>query len=419
METIATLDPALYAQIKAIADAPDGAPQDYPGMYNAIAQGIRDGSIAVPGGANSSIYFWYSKAGAINANDTSDPATVFIRTVATRGLAYDGKSADLNTVSDSIAKNIAKQIAEGNGLPDFTTQLSNDIGTSLAVGGITLGGWGGSFYHWNDTYRDPETGVEKTVGDWIMTTPGELDKFIDVNSKAIADVAQQFPALPGNGGFLDSIAKVFENMGKDALNLKTDAGQTYAKVIISAAAELNSRGWDLIGDALYREFIENSAGINDIDYDINGNVNGNYRTSAATREPVRRDPLAIDLDGDGIETVGVTATPVLFDHNADGIKTGTGWVKGDDGWLALDIDGNGLIDSGRELFGADTVLSGTPGVNAVYATTGFQALKALDSNGDNLFDANDTAFGQVRIWQDQNQDGVSQGNDAWTGCRTP
>jgi hypothetical protein len=38
-----------------------------------------------------------------------------------------------------------------------------------------------------------------------------------------------------------------------------------------------------------------------------------------------RDPLAIDLDGDGIETIGADGT-VVFDHNGDGVKTGTGWV---------------------------------------------------------------------------------------------
>jgi hypothetical protein len=148
--------------------------------------------------------------------------------------------------------------------------------------------------------------------------------------------------------------------------------------------------------------------------DIGDGVNTFFRTAAATRAPIRRDPLAIDLDGDGIETVGITATPVLFDHNADGIKTGTGWVKADDAWLALDRDGNGLIDSGRELFGADTVLSGTVGVDAVYATTGFQALKTLDANNDNVFDASDAAFTQVRIWQDTNQDGISQSTELFT-----
>jgi hypothetical protein len=164
----------------------------------------------------------------------------------------------------------------------------------------------------------------------------------------------------------------------------------------------------LLGDG------SDSAGINDIDYDINGNVSGNFRTGSSARNPIPRDPLAIDLDGDGIETAGVGTSPVLFDHNADGIRTGTGWVKGDDGWLVLDRNGNGLIDSGRELFGVDTLLSGTPGVDATYANTGFEALKTLDSNGDNLFNATDAAFAQVRIWQDTNQDGISQASELFT-----
>ncbi len=86
-------------------------------------------------------------------------------------------------------------------------------------------------------------------------------------------------------------------------------------------------------------------------------VNVPFRT--ATASP-RRDPLAIDLDGDGIETIGIPTDgtlPVLFDHDADGVKAGTGWLMPDDGWLVRDINGNGIIDSGRELFGADTQIT--------------------------------------------------------------
>jgi hypothetical protein len=140
--------------------------------------------------------------------------------------------------------------------------------------------------------------------------------------------------------------------------------------------------------------------------------NNNWQ-NANNWTPPRRDPLAIDMDGDGIETVGISTTaPVLFDHNADGLKTATGWLKGDDAWLVRDLNGNGTIDSGLELFGVDTDIT----VNGVTrkATTGFEALSSLDSNGDRVFNASDAAFTQVKLWQDLNQDGISQANELST-----
>ncbi|MDO8299394.1 calcium-binding protein [Lacisediminimonas sp.] len=130
----------------------------------------------------------------------------------------------------------------------------------------------------------------------------------------------------------------------------------------------------------------------------------------ATVGPTRLDPLAIDLDGDGLETSGATAgAVVLFDHNADGIKAGTGWLTPDDGWIAMDRNYNGTIDSGRELFGVDTIKN-----NGTLATDGFDALKDLDTNGDGRIDAQDTAFARLRVWRDMNQDGVSQSSELST-----
>jgi hypothetical protein len=151
-------------------------------------------------------------------------------------------------------------------------------------------------------------------------------------------------------------------------------------------------------------------------------VNLKYR-SAVTWLP--RDPLAIDLDGDGIETLANGTQPVLFDHNGDGIKTGTGWLTGDDAWLVLDRDGNGTIDSGKELFGVDTLINVTTTVTNAdgttqqvtttrNATTGFEALSGQDSNHDRVFDANDASFTAMRLWQDANSDGISQAEELST-----
>ncbi|WP_165669492.1 calcium-binding protein, partial [Metapseudomonas otitidis] len=135
-------------------------------------------------------------------------------------------------------------------------------------------------------------------------------------------------------------------------------------------------------------------------------VNNNF--SSANNFIQRIDPLSLDLDGDGIETVGANAG-ITFDFDGDGLKTGTGWVKGDDGFLVLDRNGNGQIDNGSELFGVDTVKA-----NGQKATDGFDALRDFDSNGDGVFDAKDAQFANVRIWQDSNQDGIAQAGELKT-----
>jgi len=61
-------------------------------------------------------------------------------------------------------------------------------------------------------------------------------------------------------------------------------------------------------------------------------------------------PVALDLDGDGIETVARDDSTVHFDvDNSDYLKH-TGWLGADDAFLTLDRDYNGQTDSGREMF---------------------------------------------------------------------
>ncbi|TND01461.1 MAG: Hemolysin-type calcium-binding region [Gammaproteobacteria bacterium] len=128
----------------------------------------------------------------------------------------------------------------------------------------------------------------------------------------------------------------------------------------------------------------------------------------------RRDPLVFDLDGDGLETTALnTSNPILFDHDGDGIKTATGWIGSDDGFLVLDRNNNGTIDSGRELFGDATLIPDGQGGQR-NAIDGFEALAAQDTNNDGLVNSSDTNFASLRIWQDLNQDGLSQANELFT-----
>ncbi len=121
-----------------------------------------------------------------------------------------------------------------------------------------------------------------------------------------------------------------------------------------------------------------------------------------------RSPLIIDLDGDGVET-SKAEDGVYFDHDGNGFAEKSGWVGQDDGLLVRDINGNGEIDNGTELFGNNSVLS-----SGEKAANGFEALKDLDSNGDGVFNAEDNAWSEVKIWQDANGNGKVDSNELLT-----
>jgi serine-aspartate repeat-containing protein C/D/E len=104
-------------------------------------------------------------------------------------------------------------------------------------------------------------------------------------------------------------------------------------------------------------------------------------------------PLAIDLNGDGIKTLSIDKG-VEFDLLNTGSKNNVGWISGKDGLLAIDNNGNGQIDNGKELFGG--------GVGE-----GFAKLDSFDSNRDGVVNASDQGFSSLKIWQDKNSNGVT------------
>lgn len=133
---------------------------------------------------------------------------------------------------------------------------------------------------------------------------------------------------------------------------------------------------------------------------------GSYDKNKMGKETA--SPLIIDMDGDGVET-SKAEDGVYFDHDGNGFAEKSGWVGQDDGLLVRDINGNGEIDNGTELFGNNSVLS-----SGEKAANGFEALKDLDSNGDGVFNAEDNAWSEVKIWQDANGNGKVDSNELLT-----
>jgi hypothetical protein len=120
---------------------------------------------------------------------------------------------------------------------------------------------------------------------------------------------------------------------------------------------------------------------------------------------VLASPLVLDLTGDGIHTLSASAG-VQFDILGTGHAVQTGWIGSGDGFLGVDLNGNGRIDSGAELFGEGTRLA-----DGSLAQNAYQALAQYDTNHDGKIDASDAIFSKLVVWQDVNVDGVSQAGE--------
>ncbi len=143
----------------------------------------------------------------------------------------------------------------------------------------------------------------------------------------------------------------------------------------------------------------------DIDRPTDGVDPGNQNYKRGKSWWMPRDPLVVDLDGNGARAVSV-GQGAYFDFDGDGLRTRAGWVAPGDALLVRDRNGNGTIDTQTELYGDQTLDR-----NGNLARSGFAALAAEDGNHDGKVDAQDAAWNDIRLWRDDNRDGVSQATE--------
>ncbi|MGB1237511.1 MAG: hypothetical protein ACPG4U_04825 [Pseudomonadales bacterium] len=99
------------------------------------------------------------------------------------------------------------------------------------------------------------------------------------------------------------------------------------------------------------------------------------------------DPLVINLHGGA---AGLTSTSFSFDLDADGQRENISFAASGSGFLALDINEDGVINDGSELFGTGQL-------------EGFSDLARHDSDGNLWIDENDPVFDKLKVWtRDEN-----------------
>ena len=128
-----------------------------------------------------------------------------------------------------------------------------------------------------------------------------------------------------------------------------------------------------------------------IDLEINLNISRSfaYSNSISFRagDAVMVDPLVINS---GNFPANLTEKKFEFDLDADGNSEYISFPSQGSGFIALDINEDGIINDGNELFGTKT-------------GDGFYELSAYDSDKNGWIDENDPIYDKLRIWtKDEN-----------------
>lgn len=121
-------------------------------------------------------------------------------------------------------------------------------------------------------------------------------------------------------------------------------------------------------------------------------------------------PIIIDTDGSGFNLTSA-ANGIKWDFYGVGQPIQIAWTApgSTNGWLAIDLNGNGLIDSAKELFSNVAAQPANP--SDPNAPDGFNDLSQYDTNHDGVIDKNDPVWPRLLVWIDSNHDGISQPNE--------
>jgi hypothetical protein len=234
---------------------------------------------------------------------------------------------------------------------------------SLTITGATLNGFAGASEKLGDT--DGQTGIDRLLGltkEALSDSDDVLNKIFELLDAFFSNTETEFQTR------FNELLAGLQSIGL----LKTPAGT--GATTDGQQIQLSQTSFNL-----QLEFSFESVEI----------------ASIKQGEVQQSDPITLDLDGDGIELTS-HETGARFDILGTGSPVNTAFVTGGDAFLAIDRNGNGSIDSGKELFGDQNG-----------ARNGFEELRKFDSNSDSVIDARDKDFSALRLFRD-NGNGVTE-----------
>ena len=127
-----------------------------------------------------------------------------------------------------------------------------------------------------------------------------------------------------------------------------------------------------------------------------------YEETYSTEQLIYCDPLVINLD---TNIASVSDQKFFFDLDQDGEEEEISMLGSGSGFLALDLNGDGVINDGGELFGTKS-------------GNGFADLSKYDSDGNGWIDEADEIWDKLLIWvkDDQGNDTLYHLKDLGVGA---
>jgi Ca2+-binding RTX toxin-like protein len=356
--------------------------QDAPGATNDL-QGLASWDTNGDGVLNASDTDWNQLKIWVDKNQDGVAEPGEVETMAQAGIASISLKGQASGVDPSTTTESYLVATTSFTTSDGITGAAYDV--SLANALVGANGPGPSPYEtWSQAASNATIGAIQT-GAAAEATPSTASTFLSSASSQSAAISATDASLPS----VSSASQGAQTVSVGGISIDTSgaaSAQTPGAALWAGASTAAALGgdWSLAaptGPPSAAALAEQA-------------LSGNGVAASTVRD---LEPIVLDLTGGGLSLIDPTASNVAGNFSHTGTAETVGWVNGADSFLAYAPGGAATIDPTSDL----TFRNDLPG-----AENSIQGLKAFDTNGDGLINAQDSSYANFYIWNDANGTGV-------------